>query len=300
MKNTKYTHITERCSSILRDFASSRIEQQTGQPVSRAYWRLRDGLGLLTISDSETLGMWCGPHHPCTKVHWPPVSLDSNLRQTQDKRDALIDKMEEYRSWLTFGSMPILLLRQLWEYCRCQNPAWICPFRNSLWQIWNVRLQKFPQKNSKGWLDKIDTNDLIGIARHFYPQFNINLAEYQLREYIKTNGAWNTGFHELEADKAWQIRTDMEHRSSIGAKINERLLWFDRIRTSLPTTKDSIMQNLATIKVHRIWKEKEKQRLKIAKETNSAYKGWPRRCLQQNNRCSQWNCHPSFHPNQER
>jgi hypothetical protein len=57
MKNTKYTHITERCSSILRDFASSRIEQQTGQPVSRAYWRLRDGLGLLTIRDQRIGGV---------------------------------------------------------------------------------------------------------------------------------------------------------------------------------------------------------------------------------------------------
>lgn len=275
MKNTKYTHITERCSSILRDFASSRIEQQTGQPVSRAYWRLRDGLGLLTISDSETLGMWCDLITHVRKYTGSPVSLYSNFRdKLKDKRDALIDKMEEYRSWLTFGSMPTYF------YDNFENTAVAkilleYALSGILCGKSGMSAYEIPAEELKGWLDKIDTNDLIGIARHFYPQFNINLAEYQLREYIKTNGAWNTGFHELEADKAWQIRTDMEHRSSIGAKINERLLWFDRIKDKSTDHKDSIMQNLATIKVHRIWKEKEKQRLKISKETNSAYKGDP-------------------------
>ena len=49
----KYTHITERCSSIIKAFASLRIEQQTGDTVSAAYWRLREGKGLLTPFDKE-------------------------------------------------------------------------------------------------------------------------------------------------------------------------------------------------------------------------------------------------------
>lgn len=32
-RQTKYTHLTERCSSIIKAFASLQIEQQTGNTV---------------------------------------------------------------------------------------------------------------------------------------------------------------------------------------------------------------------------------------------------------------------------
>ena len=186
MKNTKYTHITERCSSILRDFASSRIEQQTGQPVSRAYWRLRDGLGLLTISDSETLGMWCDLITHVRKYTGSPVSLDSNFeRQTQGQKGCA------YRQ---DGGIPLLAYDRLHAHCTSTTTLRILPLPKS---CLNMPFPEFFVANLECPPTEIPAEELQGLAgqnrhqrpyRHsttLHPQFNINLAEYQLREYIK-------------------------------------------------------------------------------------------------------------------
>ena len=53
----KYTHLTERCSGFLRTGAAWKLKEH-GYTFSAAYWRLREGKGLMSAYDQESLKRW--------------------------------------------------------------------------------------------------------------------------------------------------------------------------------------------------------------------------------------------------
>lgn len=263
-RQTKYTHITERCSSIIKAFASLQIEQQTSDTVSAAYWRLREGKGLLTPFDRESLDQWCQVITDVRKYAASPYPLEDKLRQQlKDRREALIEKMEEYRDWIAFGSIPTYMYENsirsnitkiTLEYC----------LSGMLVRKSGMYPNEIPAEELKGWLKEIDIQELIYLSNDYATKFP-NLADYQLRYFISEYKGWPAGFKELQADKAWQIRTDMEHRSSVGAKINERLAWIHEVETKTTEHREVITQCMVAMLQFKIWKEKQRAAIKMAK-----------------------------------
>lgn len=263
-RQTKYTHITERCSSIIKALASLQIEQQTSDTVSAAYWRLREGKGLLTPFDRESLDQWCQIITDVRKYAASPYPLEDKLRQQlKDRRESLIEKMEEYRDWIAFGSIPTYM----YENCTHPNITKItleyC-LSGMLVRKSGMFPNEIPAEELKGWLKEIDIQELIYLSNDYATKFP-NLADYQLRYYISEFKGWPAGFKELQADKAWQIRTDMEHRSSVGAKINERLAWIHEVETKTTEHREVITQCMVAMLQFKIWKEKQRAAIKIAK-----------------------------------
>lgn len=263
-RQTKYTHITERVSSIIKAFASLQIEQQTSDTVSAAYWRLREGKGLLTPFDRESLDQWCQIITDVRKYAASPYPLEDKLRQQlKDRRESLIEKMEEYRDWIAFGSIPTYM----YENCTHPNITKItleyC-LSGMLVRKSGMFPNEIPAEELKGWLKEIDIQELIYLSNDYATKFP-NLADYQLRYYISEFKGWPAGFKELQADKAWQIRTDMEHRSSVGAKINERLAWIHEVETKTTEHREVITQCMVAMLQFKIWKEKQRAAIKMAK-----------------------------------
>lgn len=263
-RQTKYTHITERCSSIIKAFASLQIEQQTGDSVSAAYWRLREGKGLLTPFDKESLDLWCQLITDVRKYAASPYPLEDKLRQQlKDKREALLEKMEEYRDWIAFGSIPTYM----YENCTHPNITKItleyC-LSGMLVRKSGMYPNEIPIEELKGWLMEIVIPELINLSNDYASKFP-DLVDYQLRYYISEYKGWPAGFKELQTDKAWQIRTDMEHRSSVGAKINERLAWIHDVKTKTADHRELINQCMVAMLQFKIWKEKQRAAIKMAK-----------------------------------
>ena len=262
----KYTHITERCSSIIKAFASLRIEQQTGDTVSAAYWRLREGKGLLTPFDKETLDFWCQFITDVRKYAASPYSIDDKLRlKLKEKREAILDKMEEYRDWLAFGSLPTYMyedstcpevLSVTLEYC----------LSGMLYCLTGLGANAIPAEELKGWLMEIRIPELIMLSKDYADKFPANMVAYQLREIIRDYDQWPRGFAELETDKTWQIRTDMEHRSSVGAQINKRLAWINEVKTKTAEHRDQIIQSMGNMARFKLWKTKQRALIRHAKE----------------------------------
>ncbi|MBR5612302.1 MAG: hypothetical protein IKW43_04065, partial [Bacteroidaceae bacterium] len=93
----KYTHLIERCSSFLRTGVAWKLKEH-GYTFSEAYWRLRDGKGLLSSYDQESLKQWSSL---ITNVRRNTGSLSvltpNDQKELKNKRESILVKMEAYR-----------------------------------------------------------------------------------------------------------------------------------------------------------------------------------------------------------
>ena len=102
----KYTHLIERCSSFLRTGVAWRLKQH-GYSFSQAYWRLREGKGLLSLYDQESLKQLSCLITYIRRFTGPLKKLNPvDQRELNVKRDKLLIKMEAYRDRLEAGTNP--------------------------------------------------------------------------------------------------------------------------------------------------------------------------------------------------
>lgn len=105
----KYTHLIERCSGFLKTGVAWRLKEH-GYTFSEAYWRLREGKGLLSSYDQESLKMWSNLITSVRRDTGALRMLSSNDQtKLKDKRNKLLEKMESYRDKLENGSIPLYI-----------------------------------------------------------------------------------------------------------------------------------------------------------------------------------------------
>ena len=246
----KYTHLIERCSSFLRTGVAWRLKEH-GYSFSQAYWRLREGKGLLSSYDQESLKQLSCLITCVRRFTGPLKKLNPvDQRELNVKRDELLIKMEAYRDRLEAGVNPQYLYDGT-------SPIVIEHVLSGI--IGNVR-ELDTEQQQEIW-ESLDVYKVKNEAA-----FCMKEAEEYMKEYVQAED--KTGMPtpdewmkkrfcgKFVKDKVWQIRTGHDERSSVNAGISQRLnfIW------DIPTLTDEVhrniyMKNQAVLDAYREWKE---------------------------------------------
>lgn len=210
----KYTHITGKCSKFLKAGAAVRLKRHN-YTLSAAYWRLRDGKGLISAYDQKTLDLCFKLITQIRRYLGSPVPLsDEYYNSLFTRKKTVIDAMEKYRTKLEFGAKPEYLNDK--HYTVAVNRVLFRMVDNRQYEMTVDEMvnfwEKFPQK---------EFNQEVKVAHKIFEE---ELDAYEKLTDEQKRNIRTPGFMEVFAcDGVWQIRTDFDKRSSIGAKINERL-----------------------------------------------------------------------------
>lgn len=268
-KNTKYTHITERCNSLIKTLTAMRLKALTGDSFSAAYWRLREGKGLLTPSEKQHLDLWCSLVTMVRKSTGSPIPLKrDDHRRLMELREGLLMKMEEYRDWLSNGSKPKYLHRctklllpleptnsQIFEKCTYETlPFALSKHLEGL----GVIISDIQPEQQEEVLSMVDFETLTSIneqlANELVPRMRSNCYSAAMAMFRIEH----PNIAEPPLDKVWQIRTDMEHRSSKGANISFLLNWIADVPSKSEAHNDAYTTIASTLTSLSIWKAKKK------------------------------------------
>ena len=246
----KYTHLIERCSSFLRTGVAWRLKQH-GYSFSEAYWRLRDGKGLLSSYDQESLKQWS-----CliTSVRRNTGALrtlsPADRGELNSKREEILLKMEAYRNLLEFGNKPKYLYDGI-------SPTVVEHVLSGI--IGNVRVLDTEQQQQI-W-ESLDVDKVKNEAAFCMKEAEEYVKEYaqsEDKEGMPTPDEWmkNRFCGKFVKDKVWQIRTGHDERSSVNAGINERLnfIW-DIPSLTCQEHRNTYQKNQAVLDAYREWKE---------------------------------------------
>lgn len=246
----KYTHLIERCSSFLRTGVAWRLKEH-GYSFSQAYWRLREGKGLLSSYDQESLKQLSCLITCVRRFTGPLKKLNPvDQRELNVKRDELLIKMEAYRDRLEAGANPQYLYDGT-------SPIVIEHVLSGI--IGNVR-ELDTEQQQEIW-ESLDVYKVKNEAA-----FCMKEAEEYMKEYVQaedkngmsTPDEWMKKIFcgKFVKDKVWQIRTGHDERSSVNAGISQRLnfIW------DIPTLTDEVhrniyMKNQSVLDAYREWKE---------------------------------------------
>ena len=246
----KYTHLIERCSSFLRTGVAWRLKEH-GYSFSEAYWRLREGKGLLSSYDQESLKQlsclitcvrrFTGPLKKLTPV---------DQRELNVKRDELLIKMEAYRDRLEAGTNP--------HYLYNETSAVI--FEHVLsGTVGNVReLDVFQQQEIWESLDVDMVKNEALLCMKEAEEYMKVYAQAENKDGMPMPDEWikNRFCGKFVKDKVWQIRTGHDKRSSVNAGISQRLNFIWDIPTLTYHEHRNIYQkNQAVLDAYREWKE---------------------------------------------
>lgn len=215
----KYTHLIERCSGFLKTGVAWKLKEH-GYTFSEVYWRLREGKGLLSSYDQESLKMWS---NLITSVRRDTGALKTLSSEDQtklkEKRNKLLDKMESYRNKLENGSMPEYIYKDthpsIIEHILINtigDPKDMDVSQQlKIWKeidIEKIKLEaKFCMKKYQEYIDEYESSSIEKRKTMLIPE-----------EWISHN--FKDTFLK---DKIWQIRTGHDNRSSIKANINKKL-----------------------------------------------------------------------------
>jgi len=265
-ETTKYTHRIEKCCQLLKALCYVTLEKYTGDTLSCAYWRLREGKGLLTYEDKSMLDIWSKQITKVRRYCSSPKGLPlKEYEILKKKRNDLLEKMEKYRDWLAVGSKPIYLTDQTHHddsnitldiTVTHLYPDIVCADIETQKEFWRSRP-----------FDKILIED-EKIYKKLNPVFKSSqtLADAIDIIYEKTN------YNFLPYNKVWQIRTDMERRSSKDAFINSTMNW---MRMILHRCKHGhtqiILENERIINDFVEWKMKAKERINAKEKVNDDF-----------------------------
>ena len=245
----KYTHLIERCSGFLRIGIAWRLKPH-GYTFTEAYWRLREGKGLISAYDQESFKMWSSL---ITAVRRHTAAAGKLKGEDQAaltvQRNELLQRMEAYRDRIEQGcapqylhdtSSPIVIEHLI--ATRVGDPRWYTPEQQlDIWQQLDldgiVLEAEQCMKEVQAYTDKYfdgqgepDTDPQQWTERQFPVRF------------VK--------------DKVWQIRTGHDDRSSVGAGINDRLnfIW-DIPSLTCQEHRNTYQKNQAVLDAYREWKE---------------------------------------------
>lgn len=252
----KYTHITERCSGFLKTGVALRLKRHS-YTFADAYWRLREGKGLISAGDQIALAIWRGLITDIRRQTGAPMKLspvqDTSLKQL---RKELLERMEAYRDRLECGmrpeylyddSHPLIVENVLAEMIyKHGNPVeWTADEQTGIWETLDIQaLKANVEEETCKW--------------HAYIKGYERLTEAE-KEKAPTPEEWvrNRYYGTLKKDKMWMIRAGHDQRSSIEAGINDRLLLiWDIPSISHTAHKDIYRSNRQAIDDYLEWKNK--------------------------------------------
>jgi len=246
----KYTHLIERCSSFLRTGVAWRLKQH-GYSFSEAYWRLRDGKGLVSSYDQESLKQWSSLITCVRRFTGPLMKLNpADQRELNVKREELLEKMEAYRDRLEVGSNPQYLYDKT-------TPIIIEHVLSGI--ISNVReLDTVQQQEIWESLDVDMVKNEALLCMKEVEEYMKVYAQAEDKNGMPTPDEWmkNRFCGKFVKDKVWQIRTGHDIRSSVNAGISQRLnfIWDIPILTD-KVHRNIYMKNQAVLDSYREWKE---------------------------------------------
>lgn len=287
-KTTKYTHITETCNVALRALTKWRLKTVCNYTVAEGYWRIRlheeDSLepGLLSVYDQNTLDMWSDVIAKFRKNCGSPVPLPAlNYVELKNFREVVTEEMEQYRTLLGRGTYPIYIL----DEHRCLVGAAIMEKFNQA----NLVPSEMDDESLEGFLREIDWQSVrdraIGLVPDYekfcewkeealkHAQKQKDIIAIKLTDFIddwldnEKKGKLQWAGHSLKDSSSkkykyavWQIRTDLEHRSSKDAHINDYLCYFWTVRSwSSEADQLVIKRDMQRIEDFISWKEKMKE-----------------------------------------
>lgn len=290
-KNIKYTHLIEKCSSVFRTMTKWRLQETCGYTLSETYWRLREGRGLLSYFDQETLELWSQLITQFRRFAGSPLAIDRECYNSiGDTKSKLLDEMEEYRTWLADGVQPGYLGDSLLFVCEVVQEHFLN--NGKKWQEMN-------ESELLEYLRGIDYDVLLKRADEVQEHFRqhckicekcienleeeereltmrlkkkeisekeytkeirkikkaIKMNEYPLLAFYDLEGNRSENFMPVEPDKVWQIRTDIDHRSSKDARISATLnLIWNVASKSTDEHRKIIDENMKVMSEFRGWK----------------------------------------------
>lgn len=248
----KYTHLTERCSGFLRTGAAWKLKEH-GYTFSAAYWRLREGKGLMSAYDQESLKRWSSLITAVRRGTAPVGKLKSEDQAAlKEKKESLLQRMEAYRDWLEQGSIPQYLhdgtSPSVIEHLlatRVGDPRWYTP-----------------EQQLEIWL-QLDLDSIICEAKQCMKQIKAYADDYaaapdERKGMMQKPDEW-TAYHfgrRFVKEKVWQIRTGHDERSSVGAGINDRLNFIWNIPSRTDNNHRTVYEaDLVQLESYRQWKE---------------------------------------------
>lgn len=310
-KQKKYTHLIENCNSLIKEYTDLTLERCTGDTISIAYWRLREGKGLQTYTDKNNLDTWSRIVTEVRRVFASPAPLPAELHDDLYKfRQEKLDKMEEYKDWLAYGSKPSYLYEVLSVdgddidvHAIATNFALneICTASGfSTIQVEAELQEQGLDPNPKSGTSKDYVKAYKEALRDFWQTSSQTIKPIENRIYVEILPLWQSAMKMAEenpkiqahskfmdlltlqgysyeypkADKVYHIRTDMDHRSSVGAKINSTLNWIHQVDDKSANHTAIYDANFQTIEEFKAWKADEKQR-----RTDKSYKSDSEECF---------------------
>lgn len=248
----KYTHLIERCSGFLRTGVAWKLKSH-GYTFSEAYWRLREGKGLQSGYDKESMQLWGSI---ITQVRRNTGSLGTltatDRSELNTQREALLKKMEAYRDVLEAGTCPTYLYNG-------SSPVIV---EHVLYHMVGETRHATPEVQQQLWygldLDALRKDVQSGMSELSAYQCKYQAASPKEKEKMEPPATWTK--HRFGAsfvkDKVWQIRTGHDERSSVNAGINERLNFIWDIPSLTDEKHRAIYEeNLDCIRGYRTWKE---------------------------------------------
>ena len=261
-EKNKYTHIIESCSQFLKAYNYVVLERYTGDTLSGAYWRLRDGKGLVTYQDRRSLvaiskqitriRRFCSSPVPLTEIEYNYV---------RDIRESLLEKMEGYRDWLAKGSVPEYLTDLAdHEHSRITlelavgSMAWSCVVSDI-------------EKQKEYWRS-VEVDKIIDFDRTIYKKVRSILETVRNNREALDKIAEKYNLTMLPKDKVWQIRADIENRSSKNACINDTMNWICGVRSKSDGHEGILEENDQIIDDFIRWKLMIKEKYKTKQMIN--------------------------------
>ena len=273
----KNKHIISRCNSLLKAMTINALEWYTGDNISVAYWRLRNGKGLLTYNDKKSLDIWNSQITKVRRFFTSPLPLtEEDHDKLTAKREEVIQQMEDYRDWLEFGSNPVYLTS------RSAHPEYAA---YSLEMALNILLEDkgltsdvlYGSKGKEAGdrlrmvAESIDANRLLSydglISSQIYKQVQSGVEVHKVIKNLQEEGK-----SLLPLDQTWHIRADNDNRSSVGANINGLLEWLYYVDDKSTDHQEFYIRNSYTIDAFIAWKKQEKELYALAKKTNKKAK----------------------------
>ena len=210
----KYTHITGRCSGFLRTGVSVRLKRHN-YTMSEAYWRLREGKGIVSSYDQETLISLSKMITQFRRRMGYPVRIDMlDYLRFEEERDSILRNFELFRDIVGAG----------------QNPEYM--YENhyvvAVERVLKRRIgENYLYLNSDEYIRFWNSLSLDDMQQELYKEDSIYAKELEWYDSLSDEekkkmlppGSVDGFFR----DKIWQIRTDLEHRSSKYADIGLRL-----------------------------------------------------------------------------
>lgn len=255
-EKNKYTHIIEGCSQLLKAYNYVVLEKCTGDTLSSAYWRLREGNGLVTYQDRKVLVELSKQITMIRRFLSSPLALNEReYYEVRNMREELLERMENYRDWLSKGSDPVYLTdladHEYNEYT----------LEMAVRRIGSEVIIADIEKQKKFWRS-VDINKIIACDRIICEKVKKEFDSAKNRSNALMKIAEKYGYEVLPKDKVWQIRADIERRSSKTANINLTMNWICDVPNKSEGHDRVLEENEKTIAEFIVWKTNIKEQKK--------------------------------------